>query len=280
MLSFKCPLCDEALVQQAQSYQCCNKHNFDRAREGYINLHLVQEKKSKQPGDSAEMLRARQQFLAAGYYDFLVDAILRLLKELSPAKAQQDLSDEHATLLDIGCGEGYYLEKLSRQLNHVDFYGIDIAKQGVRMAAKRKQPLQLAVASAYKLPWFDASFDALVSVFSPLSPEECARVLKPGGRLLMVGPGEHHLAELAEQIYTQQHAHAGNFQSMDDCSLFEPIQTEHCHRHAHIAGADLPNLLKMTPYYWHASPQKQASLENMASLDTQLQFELRLYRKS
>jgi hypothetical protein len=109
-----CPLCHETLLQNAQQHnseheevqhsnpvwRCINKHSFDLAREGYLNLHLVQHKKSKDPGDNPEMVKARRSFLHAEYYHPLRDAVVELLTPL-----------QVTSLLDIGCGEGYYTSR-------------------------------------------------------------------------------------------------------------------------------------------------------------------------
>ena len=104
--SYKCPNCGLELLQQqaARSFSCENNHNFELAKEGYLNLHLAQHKRSRNPGDSGEMIRSRQRFLNTGHYKFLAEG---LIKQLSHMSSEQ-------RLLDIGCGEGYYLEKIYR----------------------------------------------------------------------------------------------------------------------------------------------------------------------
>ncbi len=82
------------------SYICPQRHQFDMAKEGYVNLLPVQHKRSRDPGDSAEMMQARRAFLDAGHYQPLRDAIVAQLREWLDEKA--------TAVLDIGCGEGYY----------------------------------------------------------------------------------------------------------------------------------------------------------------------------
>ncbi|MBT6593070.1 MAG: hypothetical protein HOO18_03860, partial [Porticoccaceae bacterium] len=106
--NFKCPSCDQALILQdtvqPQTYRCNNQHSFDLAREGYLNLLLAQHKRSRNPGDSDEMIRSRQRFLNAGYYQPLSDAIVTAVAKAASGPEQ--------TVLDLGCGEGYYMHQL------------------------------------------------------------------------------------------------------------------------------------------------------------------------
>ncbi|CSF62226.1 23S rRNA methyltransferase A [Shigella sonnei] len=99
-MSFSCPLCHQPLSREKNSYICPQRHQFDMAKEGYVNLLSVQHKRSRDPGDSAEMMQARRAFLDAGHYQPLRDAIVAQLRER--------LDDKATAVLDIGCGEGYY----------------------------------------------------------------------------------------------------------------------------------------------------------------------------
>jgi 23S rRNA (guanine745-N1)-methyltransferase len=248
-IDYRCPQCGEVLRREDNSLRCENRHCFDLAREGYINLHLVQDKKSKQPGDSIEMLRARRSFLEQKHYSPLVKKLTSILRASLP---------HGSTLLDIGCGEGYYLEYLCNELQCKGL-GIDIAKEAVRMATKRRFGAQLAVSSSNKLPYFDGSVDAAICVFSPISVTEIKRVLKPGAPLLMVGPGERHLHTLATLVYQKAKPHRANFEAFSQLGI-EPVDSQQVTFELRLKGDDAENLLKMTPYYWSASPENRASL--------------------
>lgn len=99
-MSFSCPLCHAPLTRAEKTFICPQGHQFDRAKEGYVNLLPVQHKRSRDPGDSAEMMQARRAFLDAGHYQPLRDAVVALLR--------QYLTEGASAMLDIGCGEGYY----------------------------------------------------------------------------------------------------------------------------------------------------------------------------
>ena len=270
--SYKCPNCGLELLQQqaARSFSCENNHNFDLAKEGYLNLHLAQHKRSRNPGDSDEMIRSRQRFLNTGHYKFLAEG---LIKQLSHMSSEQ-------RLLDIGCGEGYYLEQIYRSNQSLQLVGLDISKAAVRLAAKRKLSAQLAVDSAFNMALFDHSVDSAISVFSPISPEEAARVIKPGGTLIMVGPGEQHLSGLTAQIYDKTMARTGNFEALDSSQQFTQLDQIELLEELHIQGSAIADLLHMTPYYWHAKPQQQERLKNLNRLETPAHFIIRRYQNT
>ena len=276
--NFKCPSCDQALIlqpdAQPQVYRCSNNHSFDLAREGYLNLLLAQHKRSRNPGDSDEMIRSRQRFLTAGHYSPLSDAIVA-------AVANSELGFEQ-TVLDLGCGEGHYLQQLREASNKVSagfkLLGMDISKFAVRLAAKRKIDARLFVDSVYAIPLFENRIDTAVSVFSPISAEETARVLKPGGRLIMVGPGEDHLSGLTALIYQQSVPHRGNYTGLDNAQHLRLQEQIEIKQTIVVKGSDILDLLKMTPYYWHSRPEQQELLATLDTLETPIHFYLNIYQ--
>lgn len=273
-IPYKCPKCSTELVLDEGSVQrvfaCVNGHVFDEAKEGYVNLHLVEKKKSKNPGDDAEMMKSRRTFLNSGYYQKLAEALVGYAKRVGLS--------EGSRLIDIGCGEGYYLECLSNAYDQLDAYGIDLSKHGARLAAKRKAGAVISVASAYDLPFFDGSFDVGLSVFSPISPEEVHRVLRPGGYLIMVGPGAGHLTQLAKLIYESNVPHRGNFDALNGSSNFSLVDASLLKLQENVRGCDLPNLLRMTPYYWKATPEQQSNIAALSGLLVDLEFEVKVFQ--
>ena len=259
----------------AAVYRCINNHNFDLAREGYLNLHLAQHKRSKMPGDSDLMIKSRQQFLNGGYYQPLADAIAAAVNKCPLGFERK--------LLDIGCGEGYYLQQLRNAANisnaNLELLGLDISKAGVRLAAKRKLDAQLVIDSAYKIPLFDNSIDTALSVFSPICPDETARILRADGFLVMVGPGEEHLTGLTAHIYEQHQPHGGNFKVLNEHRAFDLREQIEIKTDITVKGSDILALLTMTPYYWHTSAEQQEQLAALSLLNTPVHFSLRIYQR-
>lgn len=266
MIPLRCPVCAEALQAQDRSWVCPSRHTFDTAREGYINLLLVQQKKSKEPGDNPEMVQARRDFLDAGHYAPLRDSALGLLR---PLKAQ--------TLLDIGCGEGYYTSAFAETVP--DVAALDIAKPAVQIAAKRYKNMTWLVGSAAALPVTDACVDVVSSLFSPLPGAEMARVLKAGGHVLAVTPARHHLWSLREALFDEVRAHEPE-KFLEELSPHFKLYTQLDIRFPlTLDNASLRNLLLMTPYAWRAKPEKREALAQQEAFTTEAAFTLYLLHK-
>ncbi len=191
----RCPACDEPLMAGERAFTCPRGHSFDRARQGYVNLL----RPTRLRGDTPEMLQARRRFLDAGWYAPLADAIC---DEVGAWLASAAIPSDARALLDAGCGEGYYLSRLAEALSPQltasgwRLYGLDLAKDAVRMAAGRTRAVTWLVANSKdRLPFGDGSLGALLSIFAPRQADEFARALAPGGLLLVVTPAEEHLAE-------------------------------------------------------------------------------------
>ena len=182
-----CPIqrCRLPLVQQERSFVCQNHHSYDIARSGYVNLLQPQDRRSKNPGDTAEAVAARRRFLDAGHAEPLVRAIVEAL----PLNAGD-------TLLDVGCGEGHHLGAF-RAAYGVEAHGVDITVAAIELAAKRYRDCTWVVANADRfIPYESHSFRAVMSITARLQPEEFHRVLAPGGTLLVVLAGADDLVEL------------------------------------------------------------------------------------
>ena len=179
-----CPNCSLALDISEVGATCSNQHSFDRGRGGYLNL-LVGGRLSSAAvaGDTADSLAARRRFLTAGNYQPIADALT------------DAVADCPGPVLDVGCGEGWYLAQLEN-----DRYGLDVSKAAVQMAARAHRDVMFVVGSAYRLPVLDGSVGVAVSVFAPHPFDEFARVLRPGGWWVTVTPGPLHLREMKPDL--------------------------------------------------------------------------------
>jgi 23S rRNA (guanine745-N1)-methyltransferase len=264
---WRCPLCQTPLSLAGRSFSCENRHSFDQAKEGYVNLLPVNRKHSANPGDNREMLESRRHFLQQGFYAPLAEGLEHAIRQYFPDPAQP------LTVLDAGCGEGYYLGKLAQHLGeNVQCIGTDISRAAIRMAAKQYPAMQFAVASSFELPLPDASVDVLVRVFAPAADAEIARVLKPGGVYLWAYPGAQHLFELRSLIYDvpKPHSVEANLPPIEGLVMCPALTFRY--------PVTLPDqtavaaLLNMTPYYWSASEEKQAHCQGLQSLDLTVDF--------
>lgn len=272
---YRCPLCQHALITNETGLQCQNRHQFDRAREGYFHLLPVQQKKSLTPGDSADMLQARRAFLEAGFYQPLSDAVNQMLVEASAGQATSQTANSVA-LLDIGCGEGYYSNRLAQALPKLQVYGIDISKAAVKAASKKYKNLHCAVASSYQLPFADESFGLLLRIYAPSEPTELARVAAPGALLLTVTPAPEHLLQLKQQIYTQVRLHPAQVQQQ---AQFQHLQRQQLSWFFQPkVASELEQLLQMIPLGYKVNAElKQRLCQELPAI--KLDFYLDLYQR-
>ena len=264
---YQCPLCQQLLLLADKSYSCQNKHSFDQAKEGYVNLLPVQHKHSKDPGDNKEMVNARRAFLSLGFYQPLVDEITGLYKTLN---------HDNSVVLDAGCGEGFYTHQHKTDKNTV--YGIDIAKTAVKIAAKRYKSCSFSVGTLSKLPFNDNYIDWMYSVYAPILEEEFSRVLKNQGYLLTVTPADNHLLELKSLIYRQANKHDTQKDPIQNLALVKEQRLNY--EMNFTQGEDIINLLSMTPFAFKTTPDLLETLKNKTSFTCQADFLIRLYQKN
>ncbi|NDL62503.1 23S rRNA (guanine(745)-N(1))-methyltransferase [Acerihabitans arboris] len=272
MSCYQCPLCHLPLARTDNYWSCAQRHRYDCAREGYVNLLPVQFKRSKVPGDNQEMMRSRRAFLDAGYYQPMRDRVMSLVNELLP--------DPPADWLDIGCGEGYYTERLAATLAQRPaggrVYGLDIAKTAVRLAAKRYPQVRFCVASSQRLPFTGASLGGILRIYAPCNPEEMYRTLQPGGLVVTVAPGPRHLYQLKAGIYPQVALHPLKDEHF---AGFTPLATHRLGYSMDMTGEAAGALLQMTPFAWRATPEVTTSLTSLARFTCETDFIIRAWRR-
>ncbi len=267
---YKCPVCDDTLDLQPGYWCCANNHHFDVAREGYVNLLLAHQKKSKQAGDSKMMMQSRRQFLNSHYYDILPEKLSELLSVHSLPRP--------FLLLDVGCGEGYYSGFIHKNQPECQIWGVDISKPAIAAAAKRYSDISFFVASSYRLPVNDQAVDVLVKTYAPADPNEIFRVLAPGGLYISVIPGASHLLALKQLIYDTAKKHdeaeaiPDGFERLDQVVLRDSIEIDN--------NRDISNLLAMTPYFWQLSESRHQAIAALTALNTEINFIINIYRKT
>ncbi|MDX1453717.1 MAG: methyltransferase domain-containing protein [Oleiphilaceae bacterium] len=274
MKHLRCPVCQQNLRYQPDDrvLRCEQGHSFDRAKQGYFNLLLNQHKKSKQPGDTAEMVAARHEFLETGAYQAIIDTATALLTEA--------VTEVHS-YCDLACGEGYYTQHLHAALNgHGDLCstGIDISTPAIKTAARRSKQMQWLVGSIAHAPIQSESQDVLSCMFCRLIDNEALRILKPDGLLLLVDTAPAHLWSLRSVLYP-------DIKGQDFAELPTPkgltlIKEVRLTRDIQLTSpAQIANLLKMTPHFWRSTQQAKDRVYNLDRLDTQIDVHFRLFRK-
>ena len=245
--AFTCPICQENLTLVESSLKCNNRHSFDLAKFGYVNL-TPQIKQSA--NYDKENFQNRQQILEAGFYQAILEAISDLLSNSKNAK----------TILDIGCGEGFYSRKLQERHPDKTFYAFDISKDSVQIAAKSEPnwAVNWFVGDLARLPIKDASMDILLDIFSPANYGEFRRVLSKDGILIKVIPTENHLKEIRQKV--QDQLTNKDYSNQDIKNHFQEhftiLSSQTASLTKTITAEQLQALLSMTPLLFHIDQSK------------------------
>lgn len=262
-----CPVCGEKLGLTEKSYVCRNKHSFDIAKSGYVNLLLSKHLGKTVHGDNKFMVQARRTFLDKGYYSPLKDILCSTVKKYLRGNV----------ILDAGCGEGYYTASIAETVPHTEIVGIDISKTAAEYAAKRCKSVVFATASVFHIPIADNSCDMVVTMFAPYCGEEFQRVLKDNGIMIMAIPSEYHLWELKQAVYDVPYKNEVKPYELEGFRLIKRHRIRD--KISLDSQEDIHSLFSMTPYYYRTGKIQQERLAALEKLETQIDFELLTYVK-
>ena len=265
-----CPVCSAALMKQESTLRCENRHCFDIASSGYVNLLKPGKKNNAKAGDSREMIRARTDFFESDAYGGVAKSICAIVDKLSPH-----------TIIDAGCGEGYYTQFMATDPSRF-VYGVDMSKFGCEHGAKSAKRnglnnLVYCVGSIFELPFASESTDLIVNMFAPVADQEFFRVLKKGGHFVVAAAGIDHLDGLKSLLYDNVYKNEEKFLEFDG---FELIGQENLKYTAKITGNQtIFNLFTMTPYYHRTCLEDKKKLELVNELETTVEVNFLIYRK-
>jgi 23S rRNA (guanine745-N1)-methyltransferase len=251
----QCPSCAAALTEAGGAVRCEAGHSFDVARQGYVNLVPGR-------GDSAEMVEARDGFLAAGHFRRLSEA----LAEVACAAVPRAAGAEPGAIVDLGAGTGCHLAHVLDALPDRLGIALDASSAALRRAARSHERAAAVGADAWKpLPIKDGIAALVLSVFALRNPSELARILAPGGALLAVTPTTRHLYELVGPLgllsVPEDKEDRLDAQLSDRFELAARRTVEH----AMFLGRDeATQLVRMGPSAWHID--EQSVTERLATL--------------
>ena len=271
IFSIKCPICSSKMAFYDNKVLKCEGtkvHSYDLSSSGYVNLASP---KQCGGGDTKEAVRARSDFLNQGFYEPIAKKTVELLERFS---------EKNGTVVDAGCGEGYYTTKIA-DANFLT-YGFDISKPAVEAAAKRANRESMnnvffAVASVYSLPVFDNIASAVVNIFAPCVEEEYSRILKDDGILIVVQAGTEHLMGLKKILYDNTRE---NDTRADLPKELDLLCEEKLTYNITVNGnTNVMSLFAMTPYYWRTSQNDVKKLEKTEFLNTEIDIVFSVYKK-
>ncbi|WP_119295064.1 putative RNA methyltransferase [Streptomyces sp. YIM 130001] len=240
--SLRCPTCSAGLRPAPGALRCPRGHTFNIARQGYVSLLTGTRAIS---GDDAAMVQARNQFLATGKYEPLSRALARLTADVLPARG---------TVVDVGCGTGYYLADVLDQSPSARGLGLDASVRALRSAARSHERAAAASCDIFRLfPLVDQTADVVLNVFAPRNPSEFHRVLRGSGHLIVVRPHHQHMAELRSQVPEMVSIDPRKEQRLDRAlgPFFEAVDTRHVEYTTALTRQETTHLVGMTPSARH-----------------------------
>lgn len=267
---FLCPVCNQPLTENESSLICGSNHCFDKSKNGYVNLLITGGKKGH--GDNKLMIKARHNFLEKGYYEYLKNSF---------CSEVEIYAEDGVSMLDSGCGDGYYTMGMYDTVckyKNAEVYAIDVSKEALKIASRTCTKVKFAVASAYKLPFTNESFDIVTSIFAPLAYNEFYRVLKKDGIFLTVIPLENHLYQLKQAVYDTPYK---NRPESTEIKGFQLLKSQKIQREIQLnCNEDIKNLFMMTPYYYKTSAADQEKIDGLDTLTTETEFLILTYKKN
>jgi 23S rRNA (guanine745-N1)-methyltransferase len=222
--------------------------------------------------------------LDRGLYDSVADGINDVVAEAFRGPKRGGAR----SILDAGCGEGFYLKRLKDSLasgpetaSGIEYYGVDISKVGVRQATRRDKTMHWFVASIVDLPFAAGSLDIILNVFSLADFAEFSRVLGASGKLVIASPGPRHLNGLREIIYPVAREHAGSTRAEQARGLFSLADERRIHYQLELrSNQEIMDLLAMTPYYWNIDLNTKSKVEALDRLALDVDVLISVFNKT
>ncbi len=259
----RCPVCHKTLTQNDHQFICDSHHSFDISKNGSVYLSKTHSHKTR--GDNKLQIEARHHFHQNDHYKIIKETLIQSLSEYP-----------FNSLLDLGCGEGYYTDYISHTFPQAQVYGLDLSKEAIHFASKSHSNVQYIIGNSKDLPFIDNRVDIVTALFTPFYIDEIVRVLKPYGYFFIVQAGSHHLYELKANLYD-------NVILNEEKRLYHPklrmVESQRISQRIHLDKSSKNQLLEMTPYYYTSPKDKVDSFLNLDDCDVTINVVISIFQR-
>jgi 23S rRNA (guanine745-N1)-methyltransferase len=273
---FRCPVCSgEMQMINLQSLICSNRHCFDIAKQGYVNL-LSLAKKTKY---DKRMFEYRRMINRSGFFDPL-NAVI------SDKIINQLRTNEPTSILDAGCGEGSHLTKIQEKLfrkttNSLLAVGIDISKEGISSAAAEYSNAIWCVANIANCPFANHRFNIILNILSPANYSEFQRLIADDGMVIKVIPERDYLKELRDIFYegSEKQVYSNEITLDHFNEHFEVTDVESVRYQVNLGESYIKPLLGMTPLSWGTTTERLQKIQEMKLQQVTMDFKILIGKK-
>jgi 23S rRNA (guanine745-N1)-methyltransferase len=225
------------------------------------------------------MVAARTRFLSTGCYEPIASAIA----DLTEKHLANIPFSERVTILDAGCGEGYYLDWMGRKAAKWNYpegvlIGLDISKWAIQSAAKRSREITWIVGSNRRPPFLAESIDTIVCAFGFPSFEDFRLILKPEGKIILIDPGVNHLLEMRQMIYSELRERVLPAISSTEVEGFKLVDRYNLSYQSEVSRSeDIQDLFAMTPHYFRSPQSGKNALAKLHKLTFTVDVNFRIF---
>ncbi|MDO4814855.1 MAG: methyltransferase domain-containing protein [Gemella sp.] len=253
-IDYSCPKCRKTAKINDKSLKCVENHSYDFSKKGYI--HLINNYKDSKYDE--KLFEARNYVFSNGFYNHILEGISGVIKDL-----------QVQTILDLGCGEGYYIKELKESYPETYFYGLDNAKSAIEYAMKHDKVNPYMLANLANIPFADKTVDVILNILSPANYDEFARVLKDEGIIIKLIPSSNYLKEIRNVLEIKDYS---NQETIDQLEKFTNIEKRSLvSKTFELTKEDARNFLRMTPLSFSKEITNQ-HIEKLKNITVELEL--------
>lgn len=229
-MTYKCPICNSDMLIEEKSMVCSKKHSYDFSKKGYI--HLINNYKATKY--SEQLFVSRNYVFNNSFYDHIINKIYSIV-----------VNYKNNNVLDVGCGEGFYIKELKKKIKDSFFFGLDNSKDAIEIAVREDKENPYLLANLANLPFSDNSIDVVLNILTPANYQEFFRILTESGTIIKVVPTVNYLKEIRELINKSDYSNEDTINLLENYG--EIVSREVVSKTFSLKPEAAKHFLQMTP---------------------------------